>query len=762
MATTPLGAVSPPFSWKDGTGKEWVIPTVVAENLGLTQSGPAGTALAPPLATPSFTTPEAEPAAAPVDPYAPAPDLGTVGDFASQLKNAVSGAVGASTSMVQDVALAPPAQPLVAPGSAIAGNRPVDETGRVIEEPRAPSDPYEQRTAAVDQATAAQVSAENEAQAFRQAGEISIAEMEKARQAERKQEKYEIDQLSEEQGKALEKAQNHKMGSLWSDSSTGNKALMLIGVALSTIGAARSPLGTKNPALEALLALTDKHTQLKLAERARLDRMAKDTGDRIAQMREFARSSEQLFHMTKASFLGDHERQLDMIIGKSKSEVMKANAETLKASITQERNASIAAGIEAGRKAQLEEREQGRKEFETIEDVKARKAQIGLGYANLRQQQAELEETKAQRLATATTKAEADVIEREVPDLVAEDGSAYQARDGTVGRQVAMKFAATKSLDKLAEDLKRKITKYGNKTAAMQSAEWQEMTALAASIANTMRTAEEMGALDKGAMEQMSKLMGGVPLRDGVGDQILGALYDPRGKPTAGLTQMQSNAVTKFNDYADSMRYARGPKYQPWKPEHLPNDTPIKTKAQEKLQRAIDERTPDEELRAAQPGIVGRTIQKTPGAHVLSGGDPRTNAQKTAESKVAGQAKSDIAAAGMGITPFQREQITLNAIAAKSDDENKSKQGRANLVKLAAGRLDKSRGKFDPVAKEALVQLALVGDEAGLAEIKAKLSAGGKSESEIEELAGIVQAAREDAELRARKPGKKFGIPDAR
>ena len=329
---------------------------------------------------------------------------------------------------------------------------------------------------------------------------------------------------------------------------------------------------------------------------------------------------------------------------------------------------------------------------------------------------AEMEDQRAQRIGAATSAADLANAEREIPDLKAADGTMYQARNKEEAAKIAKSFAATQTINDRISELMRMKAQYGDKAKAMKSAEWQKMQANVADIQNSLRTAFEMGTLDKGSLEQMGKLMGGDPMRDGAAEALLGNLWQD--SANNGLQQLRKNVIDRFNTSAESMRYSRGPKFQRWEPPAEPEQA-----EQDRIDVVMKDirggKTPDQVIAGAKPGAFWSAAGKVVGDGESFGGRRVTNQERGAIAKV-----QEVGEGGLNrVTKDQRRLIDELAMTAKSDKPI-ALRAKDSLVGLAS---DDSRPDLAAAALDTLIS---VGDEkavSAVAENRARMAKGGKA-----------------------------------
>lgn len=549
--------------------------------------------------------------------------------------------------------------------------------------------------------------------------------------------------------------------------------LAAIGVALSGLGSAVKGQGDKNPALDLLMRQIDQYVEDGYRAKAALGQEAGLLKDRLGVLQDTAQNTLASKNLAIAGVTARTAREVEAIAAKMQPG-LKRDAVNAFAADVQAKGAEALANavqLQHAEDAQRLAREQAERES---------RRQAALGYARIKEDArqadmsyaaklADIEEQRAVRMGAATSAADLANAEREIPDLKAADGSMYQARNKEEAAKIAKSFAATQTINDRISELMRMKAQYGDKAKAMKSAEWQKMQANVADIQNSLRTAFEMGTLDKGSLEQMGKLMGGDPMRDGAAEALLGNLWQD--SANNGLQQLRKNVIDRFNTTAESMRYSRGPKFQRWTPPAEPEKA--KTDRISTLTKDIEKaQTPDQIRASAEPGSFWSGAGYVAGAFKsgrVDGGGGR------AETKWEREALDKAAAIGEGglnrITKDQRKAIEEMALAAKVDIPADKRielerlyqagdpDARKQLEKLAlAGRAKEAlvglaTGPREDVAAAALETLANLGDEqalASVAEARAGAAKGGKAPvAGARELSAQEAAAAERAAVAA-------------
>jgi hypothetical protein len=515
-----------------------------------------------------------------------------------------------------------------------------------------------------------------------------------------------------------------------------------IGVALSGLGSAIKGQGDKNPALDLLMRQIDQYVEDGYRAKAALGQEAGMLKDRLGVLQDTAQNTLASKSLAVAGVTARTAREVEAIAAKMQPGLKRDAVNAFAADVQ-------AKGAEAlGQAVQLQhaedaqrlareqaERESRRQAAQRAADRAENARQFDL---TLAQNIADKEATREAAMKAATNAADLAIAEREIPDLKAADGSMYQARNKEEAAKIAKSFAATQTINDRISELMRMKAQYGDKAKAMKSAEWQKMQANVADIQNSLRTAFEMGTLDKGSLEQMGKLMGGDPMRDGAAEALLGNLWQD--SANNGLQQLRKNVIDRFNTTAETMRYSRGPKFQRWEPPREPDKAT--TDRIDTLAKDIQgEKTPDQIIAGAKPGAFWSAAGKVVGDGESFGGRRVTNQERGAIAKV-----QEVGEGGLNrVTKTQRAALDELATAAKTD-KPEAARAKQTLIGLATG-------PREDVAAAALETLANLGDEqalASVAEARAGAAKGGKAPvAGARELSAQEAAAAERAAVAA-------------
>ena len=548
--------------------------------------------------------------------------------------------------------------------------------------------------------------------------------------------------------------------------------LAAIGVALSGLGSAVKGQGDKNPALDLLMRQIDQYVEDGYRAKAALGQEAGMLKDRLGVLQDTAQNTLASKNLAIAGVTARTAREVEAIAAKMQPGLKRDAVNAFAADVQAKGAQALGDAVqlqhaEDRQKEQLAqaERESRRQAASRAADRAENARQFDL---TLAQNIAEKEAAREAAMKTATTAADLAIAERAIPDMFNADGTPYQARTKEEATRIAKSFAATQTLNDRISELIRMKKASGNKAAALKSGEWQKMQANVADIQNSLRTAFEMGTLDKGSLEQMGKLMGGDPMRDGWTEAVLGGLYQDGAE--IGLEQLRKNVTDRFNTTANSMRML-GTTYQRWTPPAEPEKA--KTDRISTLTKDIEKaQTPDQIRASAEPGSFWSGAGYVAGAIKsgrVDGGGGR------AETKWEREALDKAAAVGEGglnrITKDQRKAIEEMALAAKVDIPADKRielerlyqagdpDARKQLEKLAlAGRAKQAlvglaTGPREDVAAAALETLANLGDEqalASVAEARAGAAKGGKAPvAGARELSAQEAAAAERAAVAA-------------
>lgn len=346
------------------------------------------------------------------------------------------------------------------------------------------------------------------------------------------------------------------------------------------------------------------------------------------------------------------------------------------------------------------------------------------------------EDAKAARSAAATSAADAEAAKREIPDIFTEakgvDGKSvqqpYRARNEKVGDKIVEIKAARDVIDANLQEALRIRQNYPSMAAAQNSPEWQKLNSLVTNAGIAYGKLQQLGTYDAGTAEATNKVLGGNPLSGSFANDMISGLWSNK-DPSAGLQKARELVNDKFNFEANAGRDPRGGAYVPLKLEQAVYAKPITTKNDEKVQALLNEKTPAEVRKAAEPGPIAGAMA---GSNRLFGGETlATNAQTKAET--AATLTQD--ATGR-VTKNQAQAIGSYVDQLHAKDPALAADARKSLVALATNQ---SKPQLAQFAVDALVK---AGDGPALAEIEKTLTRGATSEREIERRREPVSVSR--------------------
>ena len=511
--------------------------------------------------------------------------------------------------------------------------------------------------------------------------------------------------------------------------------LQAIGVALSGLGSAIKG-ESRNPALELLMGQIDKYVEDGDRAKAAIGQEAGMFKDRLDVLQGNAQNTLASKNLAVAGVTARTAREIESVGMKMDAGIKRTAVLQLAADAKSKSVEALGSAVQLQHAEDAQRLAREQQERESRRQAASRAADRAEGARQfdltLAQKIAKDEADRNAAIGSATNTAELALAERGIPDLKAADGSMYQARNKEEAAKLAKSFAATQTINDRVSELIRLKKASGNKSAAMKSGEWQKMQANVADIQNSLRTAFEMGTLDKGSLEQMGKLMGGDPMRDGWGDVVLGGLYQDGAE--VGLEQLRKNVIDRFNTNADSMRYPTGPKFQRWEPP-----TDLAKPKSDRIDLLVKDvqagKTPDEIRASAKPNLLERVEGATAG-FVFGDGETfgpgerwTTNAEKNAEAKATREASG-------AISKDQRKAVDELVLTSKSKDANEAARAKTALIGLATGNRP-------AVAAEVLRMVAKEGDEAMLTQIADARAAVAKGEK------SAIKGGREESDLDA-------------
>jgi hypothetical protein len=501
----------------------------------------------------------------------------------------------------------------------------------------------------------------------------------------------------------------------------GMSTMEIIGVVLAGLGQAIDKKDGPNPALNLVMGKIQQDVDDQLRERDELGKRAGALKGAVDYAREIAsdRNAQRIAAMgMEAQRWG---REIETIGQLTKNSIIRAQAVAQGAALRlkggemlmQAKQLDDAVVMDRARLAQ-QERDSRRSAGVQYARIAEDRRQADMSFAA---KQMEIEEARAQRVASATTATDLEAAKREVPDL-ASKGGAYRARDEKSATEIAKIKAAVDTIADGNAELLRLRQEYGSEWAARQSGAHQKMQAILANNAAAYKQLHTLGAWDKGTEGLTKQAYGGDPMRDDFVTAAMGNIW--KGDPSAGIQKFTDNAVAVLNNQARALRDPRGGEYVPWKPAPATYPKPITTKNDEKVQALLNEKTPQEIRASAEPSLIPDAMARS--NEVFGGDRLETNAQKVAES--AARAAQDPTGR---VTKGQANAVATYVDQLRATDPAIATDARRSLVALATNE------KKPQLAQYAIDALARSGDEAALAEIEAARTAGAKSERELEQ-----------------------------
>jgi hypothetical protein len=490
--------------------------------------------------------------------------------------------------------LAPPGPPAAPPAAALApvstqpqlGTPPAAAEPDTTIAPPAPPPPDPTTFAGVTEVGAQAIDAEGAAQqqaagvqARQQeaaggtidARNAAIGNIERAREEQRAKDAEEQAKLEAKLAGAVEEQANYKVDShrRWNNLTTGQKALTGLGMIMSGLGMALKHQGEqKNPAIAMYESAVAQDVQDQMAERDRLGDKAKAAGTAADRFRSISSDKVAQYNLQMASEMERAARDLEAQSQKFGAEQTKANAAIGAAQFRERKAEYLGGAMDRERQRKMEERRLGLEGGRLALDKQRFSLDIAqFGEQNRRfDKQMELEGQKmaldAARLDAAGQKDQAAAMraaakeQRElaiggVPTVSGvgkdgrpivrfeplrnADGSIFQAPDSTAAREIREQKEATDVVTHFIDETIRLIEENGGSSDVLKSDVWQKIQSNKGMIQNKLRIAYKMGALDKGALQQMEVLLGGA--------NPTSFVYDA----TPGMRQARTQVVESFN-----------------------------------------------------------------------------------------------------------------------------------------------------------------------------------------------------------------------
>ena len=473
-----------------------------------------------------------------------------------------------------DVTVEPPAEPKF--GKALAkSNKTYDARQSQIAaynaspEGRAAAAEQEGLGAIGDQQAIAQAVGEvasQEAQTLAQTLEERNRDLQEQRMDAEKLERDRAKGLAERQGaydKAIDAEASYKIdeGRKWRNASTGSKVLAGIGVAMTALGDALQYKSGPNLAIQMIQQAIRDDVDAQVRERENLGKVVDRRRNSIDQYRQMTGDLREAANLKIAE---EYKRAADQM------EMTAQKFADPKAKLQAAQNAAVlrgeAAKLSAGAAESAFNRETTRQQLANS------RAQIGLGYANLKENRRQFDQGFEQRKNelllqaakldqegnAAQAKATREQLQKELqfgvsgnvvevknPDgtvgfkhdiLKLKDGTPFQAPTEAEAIKNREQKAAVDTINEFTNRMVRGIAEHGGESQFFKSAEWQQMTADKTFIANALRVSNGMGTLDKGSMEAIEAMMGATDPTS----------YWQNASP--GLLQARNNTLAAYNN----------------------------------------------------------------------------------------------------------------------------------------------------------------------------------------------------------------------
>lgn len=534
----------------------------------------------------------------------------------------------------------------------------------------------------------------------------------------------------------------------------------MLGALIAGLGSAMKGQGANNPALPLIMGKIQQDVEDQMRERDQLGQQANALKGSVDYAREIASNAQAQMNAALGLEMQKHANLAETVAKKMEPGIKRAAMEQTAAALRSEGTAKYGQALQlqhgedqaAAARAQ-QERESRRSAF-----VAMRGQDL-----SMESRLAEIAAEREARVAKAQTDADKDAAAREVADLYSvvkgpdgqEERVMYRARSDKAAEEVAVLKASRDLIDETLQDAIRIRGKFGSFAAFKNSPEYQQYLSKITSSQLAFGRLMGTGAYDAGTAAALGNVYGGKPFAGGKAEDLVLGMFSNR-DPGPGVDSARGFVNDKFNLEANARRDTRGGAYVPLELASAEESAPVKTKDDEAVQSFITGKTPSDIRKAAEPGLAVDAVRAIPGLGVFAQGP--TNKQRAAEARA--QSVEDF---GSGMTLTKDQAKTLDTIGAKyrSGDPAKVADARKQMVAAAVGSLNRGQ-----VAKAQVVldQMAVLGDAEGLAEVEQAITAGAKSEREIERKREPIRFARVQAELMKRPiygPAP-FGVPQGR
>jgi hypothetical protein len=374
--------------------------------------------------------------------------------------------------------------------------------------------------------------------------------------------------------------------------SVGNIIGSVIGVVLGAVGAPAS--GGKNMGVEAMMSAIDLHNK---RERDQYERRSGAIGKRLnayTQLREQGYNDYQAGEVIRIATLGRAKQVIalkaqDFDPHGTTARTLMAKYSTYDAAQRQAADAFNAANLKATREAEEHAAKQAKLAAETakLEAEAIEKMRKGVGgggsgsgkpddqiipAAELQRRFPEAAQFVTEDMSVnqlrqrmAVRKQAGDTTQsvgKETPEQERErtlgiggirnpDGSSLLASDVDSAKSLQKQKAAVDTINEFVGDIVRGIDEHGGADKYFSSSEWMTQTAKKAAIIQAARAGYEMGALDKGAVEEADKLFGAT---------------DPTShwrNASKGFIAGRDAMVSRFNHALRSLPTHKGASYHP-------------------------------------------------------------------------------------------------------------------------------------------------------------------------------------------------------